>query len=123
MHVLLINPKSPHSFWTFDRLVKHLGKRALIPPLSLITVAALLPRAWALKLVDMEYQQITSHDWNWADAVFVSGMIVQKDSLIDVIRQAKGRGKRVVVGDRPVEPEVIGPIAQRCQSNRTCTFC
>jgi len=98
MNVLLVNPRSPYSFWTFDRTVDHMGGKALTAPLGLVTVAALLPREWNFKLIDLGYQSLTDDHWDWADLVMISGMIVQKESLIEVVREAKRRGKRVIVG-------------------------
>jgi len=77
MNVLLVNPRSPYSFWTFDRTVDHMGGKALTAPLGLVTVAALLPREWNFKLIDLGYQSLTDDHWDWADLVMISGMIVQ----------------------------------------------
>jgi radical SAM superfamily enzyme YgiQ (UPF0313 family) len=64
----------------------------------LITVAALLPREWDYRLVDLNTGSVTETDWRWADLVMLSGMLVQKDSMLQLIRAAKERGKPVAVG-------------------------
>ncbi len=98
MRVLLINPESPDSFWTFRDACKFLGRRALNPPLSLMTVAALLPRQWKFRLVDLAARSLSNDDWDWADMVMLSGMIVQREGMLALIQEAKKRGKRVVAG-------------------------
>lgn len=98
MRVLLINPELAYSFWSFRETCRVFGKKALIPPLGLMTIAALLPEEWELRLVDMNVRQVSEEDWQWAELVMVSGMIAQRHSLQEVIREAKRRGKRVVAG-------------------------
>lgn len=75
-----------------------LDRKAMLPPLGLITVAAILPQEWEYKLVDRNVRQITEAEWAWADLVVMSAMIVQKDDLLAQIQEAKRRGKRVAVG-------------------------
>ncbi|MBI5250045.1 MAG: B12-binding domain-containing radical SAM protein [Desulfomonile tiedjei] len=98
MRVLLINPETPESFWTFSNTRKFLGRKALIPPLGLITVAGLLPREWEFRLVDLAARKLTDDDWNWADMVMMSAMIVQRESLLALIKEGKQKGKLIVVG-------------------------
>ncbi len=75
-----------------------IGKKALLPPLSLITVAALLPQNWDFRLVDCNANDLTEDDWEWAEIVMISGMIVQKESMTDLIKAGKRRNKLVAVG-------------------------
>ena len=98
MRALLINPKSPESFWTFREACKSQGRKALTQPLGLITVAALLPSEWDFRLVDCNAREVTGPDWDWAEMVMLTGMIVQRDSLLTLIQEAKQRDKLVVVG-------------------------
>jgi radical SAM superfamily enzyme YgiQ (UPF0313 family) len=98
MKVLLLYPITPLSFFSSLKLFPQMGCRALIPPLSLITVAALLPREWQLRLVDLNVEAVTDQEWDWADLVMISGMLVQRQNLLALIREAKARGKTVVVG-------------------------
>ncbi|MEW6657933.1 MAG: B12-binding domain-containing radical SAM protein [Thermodesulfobacteriota bacterium] len=98
MKVLLIFPPMPLSFFSYPKLVHHLGCKALLPPLGLITVAALLPREWRLRLVDLNVEPVTEEAWDWADLVMLSGMVIQRQGLLALIREAKSRGKTVVVG-------------------------
>ena len=98
MRVLLINPECPSSFWSFQQSCEILGRKTLISPLGLITVAALLPRDWELRLADLNTRQLRPDDWDWAEIVMLSAMIVQRQGLLNLIREAKQRQKTVVVG-------------------------
>ena len=98
MNVLLSYPIFPTSFWSFEKAVQGMGKKAFMPPLSLVTVAALLPQEWNFKLRDRNIESVTEEDWEWADMVMFSGMIAQKEDFLGQIREAKRRGKPVAVG-------------------------
>lgn len=98
MRVLLLYPLFPKSFWSFDRTMALLNRKALLPPLGLITVAALLPQDWEFRLVDRNTGSLTEEDWAWADLVILSAMIVQKQDFLDLIQEGKRRGKKVAVG-------------------------
>ena len=98
MRVLLIYPLFPKSFWSFEKTLALVGRKALLPPLGLITVAAILPQKWKYKLVDRNVRAITETEWDWAELVIISGMIVQKEDLLAQIKAAQQRGKLVAVG-------------------------
>lgn len=68
-------------------------------------MAALLPESWNLRLIDLNCSSVTDDDWDWADMVMISGMIVQRDGMFGLIREARTRGKTVVVG---------GPYSTSC---------
>jgi len=98
MKVLLIYPIFPTSFWSFEKAVQGIGKKAFMPPLGLITVAALLPQKWEYRLKDRNIEAVNEDDWEWADIIMFSGMIAQKEDFMGLIRESKRRGKPVVVG-------------------------
>ncbi|OEJ99883.1 B12-binding domain-containing radical SAM protein [Roseivirga misakiensis] len=98
MKVLLIYPIFPTSFWSFEKAVQGIGKKAFMPPLGLITVAALLPQKWEYRLRDRNIEPVTEEDWDWADMVMLSGMIAQKEDYLALIAEAKRREKPVAVG-------------------------
>jgi radical SAM superfamily enzyme YgiQ (UPF0313 family) len=98
MRVLLLYPLFPKSFWSFDKALELIGRKVSFPPLGMITVAAILPQTWEFRLVDRNVQFETEADWDWADLVIISGMIVQKPDMLHQIREAKRRGKLVVAG-------------------------
>ncbi len=98
MRVLLIHPLFPESFWSFDKALELIGRKVSLPPLGMITVAALLPQHWEFRLVDRNIGPESEADWAWAELVILSGMIVQKPDLLHLIAEAKRRGKPVAVG-------------------------
>jgi radical SAM superfamily enzyme YgiQ (UPF0313 family) len=98
MKVLLLSPERPETFWNLKHICEFTGSKALAPPTGLITVAAMLPRDWDCRLVDLNTGPVTEEDWRWADLVMVSGMLIQKDSLLRLTLEAKARGKTVVAG-------------------------
>lgn len=98
MRVLMVYPKYPDTFWSFKHVLKLISKKAAFPPLGLLTVASLLPDDWEKCLVDMNVRSLEDADIERADMVFISAMIVQKDSAKDVIARCKELGKTVVAG-------------------------
>lgn len=98
MRVLLLHPEFPITFWSFKSVLDLVGKKALNPPLGLITVAALLPQEWEFKLVDCAIRQPTEAEWAFADIVMLTGMIVQKSSMMALIDAAHRHGKAIAVG-------------------------
>ena len=99
MNVLLIYPEFPDTFWSFKHAIKFIRKRALSPPLGLLTVAALLPDAWHKRLVDLNVTgRLRERDLAWADLVMVSAMIVQRSSAHAVIGRCRAAGVPVVAG-------------------------
>ena len=98
MKILLVNPEFPDTYWSFRHALPFEGKRCAFPPLGLLTVSALLPPTWERKLVDLNIQSLKSSDIEWADMVFATAMLVQKDSLKQVVKRCRAAGKRVVVG-------------------------
>jgi radical SAM superfamily enzyme YgiQ (UPF0313 family) len=98
MNVLLLYPLFPKSFWSFEKTLELVGRKAMLPPLGLITVGGILPPHWELRLVDRNVEEITEAQWEWAELVILSGMIVQKKDLLDQVKEAKRRGKKVAVG-------------------------
>nr|VFJ55642.1 MAG: Radical SAM superfamily enzyme YgiQ, UPF0313 family [Candidatus Kentron sp. FW] len=98
MKALLIYPRFPSSIWSFEIAVAFVNRKVLLPPLSLATVAALLPEDWELKLVDTNIRAVTQDEWAWADIVLLSAMNVQRYHLDQQITLAREHGKPVVVG-------------------------
>lgn len=85
-NILLVYPEVPNNtYWSFKYALKFVNKMSAMPPLGLITVAALFPEEYNLKLIDLNIEPLQEKEIIWADAVFVSAMIVQKDSLQEVV--------------------------------------
>jgi radical SAM superfamily enzyme YgiQ (UPF0313 family) len=98
MNALLVYPIFPDSYWSFRHALGMENRRSAFPPLGLMTIAAMMPRSWRRRLVDMNVQALRARDIAWADVVFVSAMRIQGASMARVIRQCNELGKRVVVG-------------------------
>jgi radical SAM superfamily enzyme YgiQ (UPF0313 family) len=91
MNALLIYPRFRESYWSFEKALELIKKRAMMPPLGLITVAAILPQDWDFRLRDHNIEPIADDDWAWADIVLFSGMLVQKADMQALIQEARRR--------------------------------
>ncbi len=98
MNILLVYPEFPDTFWSFKHALAFVGKRAALPPLGLLTVAALLPREWQVRLVDTNVRRVREKDLVWADVAFISAMVVQRKAARRLITRCKKAGLRVVAG-------------------------
>jgi len=98
MNILLIYPQFPDTFWSFSHALRFIKKQAALPPLGLITVAALLPKHFQLRLVDLNVEALCEDDLAWADMAFISAMAIQRKSAIDVIDRCKAKNLKIVAG-------------------------
>ena len=98
MNILLVSPATPTSFWSYKHVLPLISRKAAFPPLGLLTVAAMLPDEWNLRLVDLDVSRLKNADIDWADYVLISAMIVQADSSGQVIRRCGAKGKTVIAG-------------------------
>ena len=98
MNILLVYPSYPDTFWSFRHALKFIGKKSTFPPLGLLTVAAMLPREWSVRLVDLNVRPLQDDDFAWADLVFISAMSIQKESVREVLALTRQAGVRTVAG-------------------------
>lgn len=98
MDVLLIYPEFPDTFWSFRYALRFIRKQAGTPPLGLLTVAAMLPEDWNLRLIDLNVEPLPQPDLEKADLVLLSAMSIQQDSAQSVIMRCRKAGVRVVAG-------------------------
>lgn len=98
MKALLLYPRFPQSFWSYDRFMELAGLKAVIPPLGIITVASLLPQDWEIRFYDRNVSEETDSDWEWCDIVILSAMLAQRGDFHHLIRKAVHLGKKVAVG-------------------------
>jgi radical SAM superfamily enzyme YgiQ (UPF0313 family) len=108
-NVLMVFPKfDPYSFWNLQVVCEMSGARCPAPPLGLITVAALLPPHWNVRLVNRNAQELKDSDLDWADMVMTGGMIPQQDDTLALIKLCHAHGKPVVIGgpDPTSSPEI-----------------
>jgi radical SAM superfamily enzyme YgiQ (UPF0313 family) len=98
VHALLLYPQFPKTFWSYEKILELVNRKVVLPPLGLVTVAAILPQSWEFKLVDRNIRSVTEEEWAWADIVIMSAMIVQKEDLLQQIKIAKQHNTLVAVG-------------------------
>lgn len=98
MKALLLFPKYPDTFWSYKHALTFIKKKASLPPLGLLTVSSLLPEAWEKKLVDLNVSELKDEDILSSDIVLISSMIVQKESVREIIDRVKSLGKYIVAG-------------------------
>jgi radical SAM superfamily enzyme YgiQ (UPF0313 family) len=105
MNILLVYPMYPDTFWSFKHALKFVSKKASFPPLGLLTVAAMLPKDWNKKLIDMNANELKDDDILWADLVFISAMSIQSESANEVIQKCINFKAKMVAG---------GPLFTSC---------
>ncbi len=98
MKVVLVYPGYPDTFWSFKHALKFISKKAAHPPLGLLTIAAMLPKNWEKKLVDMNVTKLRDKDLKGVGLVFISAMAIQKASVKEVIGKCKKMGIKIVAG-------------------------
>jgi radical SAM superfamily enzyme YgiQ (UPF0313 family) len=117
-NVLMIYPRfNPRSFWGYEGARELLGARYPATPLGMLTVAALLPKRWNVKLVNRNAQELSQDDLAWADMVMTGGMLAQQFDTLKVIELAHAAGKPAIVGGPDVtsSPQVYESADFRVQ--------
>ncbi len=98
-NVLLVFPGfNANSFWNYQATCEIVGAKYPGAPLGLITVAAMLPRHWSIKLVNRNTENLDQADLEWADMVMTGGMMPQQWDTLAVVELAHAHGKVAVVG-------------------------
>ncbi len=112
MKILLVYPRYPNTFWSFNYALRFIAKKATLPPLGLLTVSSLLPAHWERRLVDMNVEELGDDDIRWADFVFISAMTIQKESADAVIGRCAELGVKTVAGGPHFtsNPELYGHV-------------
>ena len=95
---LLVYPEMPPTYWSMRYALPFLGCKASLPPLGLLTVAAMLPEDWDLKLIDLNVDPISKSDIEAADLVLTSAMLVQRTSFEKIVELCREAGKPLVAG-------------------------
>ncbi|MCX5773777.1 MAG: DUF4070 domain-containing protein [Fusobacteria bacterium] len=98
MKLLLVSPRTPETFWNFKHALSYVNKRAAFPPLGLLTIAAMVPKEWEKRLIDLNVERLKKEDIEWADIIFLSAMLIQQPSVRQIIKRCKEAGKKIVVG-------------------------
>ena len=97
-NALLVYPEHPPTYWGANFALEIVGIKSAFPPLGLLTIAAMFPPRYDLRVVDMNVTSLEESDLEWADMVFTSTMIVQRASLQAVIERCNRAGLPVVAG-------------------------
>ena len=92
-------PKYAWSFGTFNYSFPLMGTvKAFMPPQGILLIAAMLPESWEIRFIDENIQHATEDDMLWADAVFTTGMHIQREHIRDVIGRAHKAGRPAILG-------------------------
>src|ERR1700720_443952 len=111
--VLMVWPRFPSSFWSLGEVMEIVPERSLVPPLGLITVAALCPRQWKIRLVDLAFENLSDEDILWADLVMLSAMAVQRKGVRLTLERASKLNRRTMIGGpyASSDPDELLPLA------------
>ncbi len=111
--VLMVWPRFPASFWSLAEVMEIVPERSLVPPLGLITVAALCPKQWKIRLVDLAFDALSDEDILWADLVMVSAMAIQREGVRQTLERASKLNRRTMIGGpyASSEPGALLPLA------------
>ncbi|MBV9085510.1 MAG: DUF4070 domain-containing protein [Acidobacteriaceae bacterium] len=96
--LLMVYPEFDLSYWGMQYSLPFLRRKSLMPPLGLLTIAALTPPQYEIKLVDLNCRPLTDEDIEWADMVLFSAMLVQKGAMARAAQRCQAAGKLVVFG-------------------------
>jgi radical SAM superfamily enzyme YgiQ (UPF0313 family) len=96
--ILLVFPRYAKAFGTFHHAYPLLGVKAFMPPQGILVIASYLPKHWQVRFVDENVRPARPSDFAWADAVFTSGMHIQRREINDICRRAHAAGKPIALG-------------------------
>jgi radical SAM superfamily enzyme YgiQ (UPF0313 family) len=113
VRALMVWPRFPPSFWGFDEMLKLLPEKSVLPPLGLITVAALCPPHWEMRLIDLAFDELRDDDIRWANLLMVSAMHAQRADAVRTLDRARAFGVRTIIGGPFVssQPSFFGTLA------------
>ena len=98
-NLLLVHARfNAYSFWNFSEACKLVGAQYPTAPLGLITVAAMLPKHWNVRLVNRNTEELTEEHIAWADVAMTGGMMTQQIDTLRLVDLFHKYGKPVVVG-------------------------
>jgi len=96
--ILMVYPSCPTTFWSLENALKFIARKAVQPPLGLLTIASSLPHEWEKRLVDMNVSSLSDEQILWADYVFLSGMGINQQEFENVVARCNRLGVKVVAG-------------------------
>ena len=109
VRALMVWPRFPPSFWGFEGVLEMVPEESVAPPLGLITVAALCPPTWEVRLIDRAFEDLRDEDLLWADLVMVSAMRAQRVDAVATLARARSLGRRTFLGGpwASSEPDMV----------------
>src|SRR5262245_7959199 len=96
--VVLVNPRFETSYWGLEHALPVFGKRSLLPVAALPLLGSLTPMDHRVSIVDENVAPLDLERIARADVVGLTGMSVQRDRMIEILRELKARGAFTVVG-------------------------
>ena len=96
--ILMVYPEFPVTYWGMQCSLPLIGKKAAMPPLGLLTIAAMTPSEFECRMVDLNCGPLSAADLAWADMICFSAMISQRSSLFATAERCRAAGKLVVFG-------------------------
>src|SRR3989344_2057565 len=97
-NALLVYPKNPITFWSFDEALKIAGKKSVFQPAGLLTVAGMLPKDYKIRVIDTNVNRLNDDDMRWADVVLTSSMIIHWKPTQDLIKKSNEFEKPILIG-------------------------
>ena len=97
-HLLFVYPDFDPTYWGMQYSLPLVGRKSFMPPLGLLTIAALTPAHYEIRIVDMNCGPLNDRDLDWADIVLFSAMMMQQRSLFAAAQRCRSRHKTVVFG-------------------------
>jgi radical SAM superfamily enzyme YgiQ (UPF0313 family) len=94
----MVQPKTPQTFWSHESALKAAGFKSVMPPLGLMTVAAMLPDNYNVTLIDMNVRDLEISDIEPNEIVFLTGMWIHRESFLKVLNMCHELGKTIVAG-------------------------
>ncbi len=110
IRALLVYPEIPPTYWSMRYALPFLGRKAAFPPLGLLTVAAMLPAEWQLRVLDMNVEPLDRAAVLEADLVLASAMLVQRPSFERLVALCRDSGRPLAAG---------GPYPTNCHGTIT----
>ena len=122
--ILCVFPRYTSSFGTFEYAYPlTAGVQAFMPPQGLLLIAAYLPEQWPVRFIDENIRAATAEDFEWAEAVLVSGMHIQRQQMNDICRRAHAHDRVVAIGGPSVSacPGLLSRVRlSPCRRTRRC---
>jgi radical SAM superfamily enzyme YgiQ (UPF0313 family) len=113
VRVLMVWPRFPKSYWGMEGTLEIMSEKAHMPPLALVTIAALLPARWKIRLIDCAFDELRDQDILQADLVMLSAMHAQRAGVRTVLSHCRQLGRRTIIGGpyASSQPEELLPWA------------